>query len=267
MGGDGGGILRHVNPQPPKTHAGFADAKVGRRRQPDTSEGASGRPPMQSRRCSPRSRPLVRFRHLHPVPAADLSGCEAGCSISRIPICQHLAHFRADPVDRSMASRAHRLQDNRPQHTHLASEINREAVDTTCRPAGVRLNQRRSPWRGCVGGIAEPIAGPSARNALAAGEAPAHGRGVRMTRGQGRSGPSACQALLQLSQQRVMHGQDDEIRARDGHSELGRRFPNRPRLVGSRRLPGSRGDVHERYDRPDQTDSRHDRSLASWRRP
>jgi hypothetical protein len=48
MGGDGGGILRHVNPQPPKTHAGFADAKVGRRRQPDTSEGASGRPPMHA---------------------------------------------------------------------------------------------------------------------------------------------------------------------------------------------------------------------------
>ena len=43
MGGDGGGILRHINPHPARTDASFADAKVGHR-QPDTSDGTSGYP-------------------------------------------------------------------------------------------------------------------------------------------------------------------------------------------------------------------------------
>jgi len=159
----------------------------------------------------------MRLGHLHPVPAADFSRRETRCPISRIPIRQHLPHFRADMVGRPMAANAHRLQDYRPEHAHFASEIDREAVDVACTSAGVSLNQRRRPGRGYVGRVTEAIAGSSASNALTPCDAPAHGRGVRVARSHGRSRPSPRQALLQLSKQRVVHGQDDEIRARYHH--------------------------------------------------
>ena len=231
MGGDGGGILRHINPHPARTHACFAEvarsfadsrtpqkARQGRRRRCGAAIVAAAisariaRSPRSSRslqcgfgistshqpRICPSVKPVARSRDTDPQASAALPG---------------------DPVSRTMAANAHRLHDDRPEHSHFAFAIDRETVDIACKSAGVSLNQGRGPGRGCVGGVTEAIAGSSARNALAPCDAPAHGRRVRVARCHGRSRPSARQAFLQLSKQSVVHAQDDEIRTRYDHPE------------------------------------------------
>ena len=56
----------------------------------------------------------MRLRHLHPVPAADLSQSEASRAILRIPIRQHLPDLGSDPVNRTMAAGTHGLLHDGP---------------------------------------------------------------------------------------------------------------------------------------------------------